>query len=1302
MDQQVGLSDEEMSHLESAHAAPDAGLTDVQMAAMEKASPKGVSNEEEGLTDDQLTALEAVHAAQGQPVAAGGQGSAAPIPQGDGASVAASGQGQSSGESGAQAQSGQAGQVAARMAGALPIIGGVAGPVAGYLANKLNSTQAPEGMENGALPATIAAGTGFIGKAWQAADQDPLTHELVMKPLQDTWDALKSPGSAAVTAFSVPQGLIAGNAARVINPSLMDVMRRRDIAEDTPMWKRKLHEIAPPIYLGADVLKPYLQKQAQELGVVKGTILDSIVHDLTTAAALATDVETDPLMYVKFLQPARAFEEAKAAGTAKEIINGEEVYKAALPNGQEAYVTRNKLFLTDPTGTVAPGATIPKDLVQIRPPGFSKPLIAIEGKDVQQWAQIKQAQLTNTWMGKGLTYFNNATNNQAFNEMRHVESVETGASRVLVGNIDQDFNLLTGGKKLSQDQSQYAYLLSQLGQEGADKVASFKGIALNVEEKALASEVGKRMEQWRTSTAEMAGKMSGNPVEMFMPALAEEKATLMGAMSPAEKATYAQLPDEVKPYIFSDNANLHRMRNPEFVKQARQLGLDIGEAEKANQIVHDGVNFPTVANSSKQRSKFSSWFVDYSKEVEFAGTGINEPFYNPDVLVATKTDSENMLRAASNQKFLAGAKTLGATASEWQAKISAAQEMMANGVRDPEIARVAGLDIKSLQEVDVDKLNPWKFAGTGQGGAAKLVQAPLLFEPDVAMGLNNHFGVVNVNNFNSFVGQVNSIVSRNYLSSPTRILPMGLGEGLLSYVGAGGKPKAFIQAVMSSVKPDKLSAIFHSSGIEIDVNKALDVVKKAIVTPGMYNLAEGAEGISAPMRMLSGAKKFAMESWQEAAETVQDAVRSKGKTMGIVDASGTLTKDGAKWFVNNVVDNPLNRKTRDWVNGMQSVAKEALFRQKISEGMNEYEALKFTGDRMMDFRFQPNNNATAYFTFGNFHYQNAKRLGFLVTDNPWIVNLTRSDRNTIKAAFEDDWDPEAASFLHKAYKMSGETVFGGIIAGSKSLMRNPQMGQGVLNQYLGALLNKLPEDSLAGQALQNTKEGFQVQHYLPTALGATQHIFGDPELGVLSPAIRAGMILAGYDVGTGKKLINWPQQYEALTRSTNPMANPNFWNITNAFMDEAQKAHIKNMNMIFSDEAYDKIVRAGGGATAQKVWDESKPGQKQLASIASTVTLGLFKLSSPDIINRMNSSAIEKEINDAKYQVKQYAALKAGPERDKQIREGNELVVEKNNEYTKLWDRYHAYKRATQALQLSPFGPMLVPSGSPYIPKEDK
>lgn len=1163
----------------------------------------------------------------------------------------------------------------------------------------LNTAPSQQGKEEGYIAPLIAGAVQKVSNFFAQNDEAENRERALLgeKPQTSSLGAVKTAGHIALEALAIPQRITLGNAARAVNPQLMENVRRRDIAEGVPEWEQQLHKIAPPIYMGADVLKPYIQQKSKELGVAKGSMLDSFVHDAASIAAIGFDIETDPLMSVKFLQPAKAFEEARAAGLASEVIKGEEVYKIAMPSGQDAYVARNKWFMADPTGTVAPGAVVPKDLVQIKPPGFSKPLLSIEGKDIQKWGAIKSAQLTNTWMGKGLNFFNSSTTSDSFNQMRHVESVETGSARTLLAKVDNDFQTITNGKRISEQQSQFARWVSEHGQQGAETIAQHKGVALSIEEKETAIAVGQKMEEWRASANELAGHMGGGSAQVFKAASTDERFALVNDLTPADRAVYEKLPDGVKPYVFSDNANLHRLRNPEFVKRAKTLGLDIEEARNANDVAHASMGFPTRAKSSMERSKFSTWFLDSLKEAEFGQQGVTEAFYNPDVLVSTKHDVENMLRAASNKKFLNGVKTLGYSGTEWEWAISQAQKAVAAGSKDAEMVRLSGLDIKSLKEVDVDALNPFVTVAPG-----KQVAKPLLYESSVADALKTHFGVSSVNTLSAIVGEVNTAVSRNYLSSITRILPMGLGEGLASWVGAGGtNPKYLYQAIKARLIPDALYETFHNSGIEIGVNKAFDQVKKAVVTPGMYRLSEGAEAISAPMRMLNESKGFFTDSWEHATDTVVSSVRAKGKAMGLIDASGRLSVDGVRWVANNIADNPFNRKSRDWVNAMQGLPKEALFRQKMAQGMNEFEAIDFTGKRMLDFRFQPQNNASAWFTFGNFHYQNAKRLGFLIADNPWIVNLTKGDRSILKAALEDDWDPEAAGFLHRVYKMSGETIFGGVIAGSKALVRNPSVGQGVLNQVLGGLLNKLPEESLAGKALQDTKEGFQVLHYLPTALGATTHVFGDPEMGALSPVIRGAVMIAGYDLGTGKRLVDRDDKTDAMLKSVNPLANPNFWNITNAFLDTCAKAQKKNMDWLFNDPAYDMVVKVGAGARAYHTYEQSKPGEKQLESIANVLTLGLTRLSTVDTMFMMNQAAIKHEIRDFKDKVHKLQTISDPKVRSEKIGEANDRVAEKNGELKDLVKRYGAYQNANRALRMSPFSELL-PTDAVAIPKEDQ
>lgn len=1087
---------------------------------------------------------------------------------------------------------------------------------------------------------------------------------------------------AATVPLQLAQRAIVGNALRFIDPTMMDRMRQ-DQAEDP--WKtgvgKALDEVAPPIYIGSDYVLPKIRQAFKNLGATEGSALESLGAGLGFVASVAVDTLTDPLFYTELLAPAEIVKAAERAGAAEKIIDGVKAIEIASPGGRSVFVdvgkgTDKTYHFFDPAlaaaATDARGlSATEKDLVQLKAPFVDKPILSIKGQAVQDWARAQAAAFESTQAGRWLQTFSNKTTDAAFNQVRHINDYETAMTQLFMKDIGADAEMVTQGRTLTKDISKYAVWTQENGPEAAAKIASFKGVKLSPEDVEMATDLGNRMAEWRGFGQKLNGQLTGEVIPTF--AKNEEDIQRYLAKTPGALDALDKLPDEVKPFIYSENANLRRRIDPNYVQNMRDLGNELKGSEQAIDSAMAGRGLKQTADAAKERIPLASWAYEYLEEKK---TGLKD-FFDPDIIRTTQADVADLIRTASDSKFAKYVTESGLTRAEIETKIEAARRMVEAGTADITMQKLAAKDIsKDFGQVKVDALKKLGFTGTTSEGASILSKQGMYYEKSVADYLNSRYAPMPPSMIGSFAGWFNTQIAKSYLTNIGRAMPRlyeTIGAGMM----AGLRPQYLAETIVSRLKSlssktvDPVREIWQASGLSHDLTKSYNVTKKMITNPKLYDEAGAFSGVTSAMQM-----------YKNHGEVVTSEIE-KSMTKTVAKLGGSAL-EGGKAVIEFANNNPLAHMTRDVVNGFENLPKEALFRQMLAQGKTVPEAIDYVGKTMLDFRFQPSSNLGAYVLFGNYHAQNMARLPFMIAKNPWVINLADSDSGAIKRAMNDTygWNAGQVEGLQRvAGPIPMETAFGGILPGAGSVMRNPQHAQNFLNQLVTALTGKLPQDSMLSQALQKTPDGFQVLHNIPSTIGAAKLFLFGSEVSMTPPILRAMIDMAGMDIVTGRKLVDYDAKVDALSKTLNPYRSPNFWNVFNGAMNVAAKAQFSSLDDLFNNSTYRAAMRVVGGDLLGNAFDSAKPSRAMLNSLVQTSTLGLFRLSQPDMQFQMHVRSVTGELKELEAKVNTLAISNDPAVRAKAKDVITKQVLPVVEDLKKMVKFRDSYKRATDAIR---------------------
>ncbi len=1150
--------------------------------------------------------------------------------------------------------------------------------------------------------------------------------ETIKNGLSDAAHIMQYP----MSIFNTPHNLVTGNAMRIIDPTMMANMREEQ-AQDP--WKtdfgKHIDEISPPIWLGSDKVLPLIKEKFRELGADPTApilSLPGILNQIGSATALvgsvAADVVTDPLTWTEFLAPAEVYKAAVRAGDTIKAIDGVNSAEKILDNGRSVWFGVNgDIRMSDPAIKLVESAD--KNLVKVKLPLL--PAVTIKGQAVQDYIRGMQAQVEASDAGRAIRSFSNQTTSPGFNMARNQQDFTVGMTQMYAKWIDESASFATRGQNLTKDVSQYAEMSAIHGPDGAAKIAAFKGMKLTPEEVEMANELGERCATWRADGNLMYSHLTGEKIPDYK--LTDERVQDFFTKNPKVKdaidGLVAKSPS-MAPYLFDNNAAVARMRNPQWVLDMQALGKDVGEGEKILDKAIAGAGLKEVADSSKQRGPLSAWAYEFSQRQI---TGLDTSYYDPDLLRVTKANFADLIATGANQKFAEYVRNTSLTWEEVNNKVNEAKIQYALGPVDDETRRLALMDPKKdFKQVKVESLQRLQILGGKNTGDSiadvartnVLTKKPLYQETSVADYLNNRYTSVDTG---TAVGWFNTQVAKSYLTSPARAMPR-LYATMGAYLMNGGGIGALAETLASRFRsPDELSQIWAAGGLRHDLTKSYSVTRQMIQDSNLYTAPGAFAAVTDSQRMLlnHGDK----------------AILEMENTMQKIQNMGLGVKDSAKAAVEFANNNPIARKVRDLVNGFENLPKEALFRQGVlRDGMSIEQSFDKVSKGMLDFRFQPNNNSLGnYMLFGNYHAQNLARLPFMICKNPWVPGLVDSDRGAIKRAIDGSYGVKPSQ-VEGLQRLVGpiplETSYAGFLPGAGSVMRDPEQANIILSRITSALLGKMPDDTMINQAMHKTPEGFQVLVNLPSELGAAK-LFAAPlaqatakvvngqslipmaggQFGMAPPILRALVVAMGYDPVTGKQLVDSDHVIDALSKSVNPYHMPNFWNIFNAAVDTASKAQHESLNNLFENPTYRAAMRLVGGSVLGTIYDKEKPGKAQLAAIVDTFTLGLFRLSQPEVQFQMqvksNLSELDQKFKDLSSMAKSL---------DPAVRE----VAKKNfmnqimpiTKDLKNMVKFHtAYKNATQQIRLnkSLHGelafptelPDIMPSNDTLFPKDD-
>ncbi len=1124
-----------------------------------------------------------------------------------------------------------------------------------------------------------------------------------------------------MSIFNTPHNLVTGNImGRIIDPTMMANMRQEQ-AQDP--WKtdfgKHIDEIAPPIWLGSDKALPLIKQKFRDLGADPAApilSLPGILNQVGSAVALVSsvvlDVATDPLTYAELFAPEEIYRAGVRAGDAVKAIDGVNAVEKTLDNGRSVwYAANGDIRMSDPAIKLVESTE--QNLLKVKLPFV--PAVTIKGQAVQDYIRGMQAQFEASDAGRTIRSFNNRTTSPGYNLMRNQQDFTISMNQVYAKWTDESAGFATRGQNLTKDVSQYAEMSAVHGPDGAAKIADFLGKKLTPQEIEMANELGERMATWRADGHQMHGNITGDPIPEFKPS--PERVQEFFTKNPKIKDAIDELTAKhpsMAPLLFNENAPIARMRNPQWVRDMQALGNDVGGGEKVLDQAIAGAGLKQVADSSKERGPLSTWAYEWAQR---RITGLNTDYFDPDIVRVTKANFADLIATAANKKFADGVRAMGLTKEEVLAKINEAKIQYALGPVDSETRRFALMDPeKDFKPVDIDTLKQIDVRA-GRDGTKFITKKPLYYETSVAGDLNNRYARVDPT---TAIGWFNTQVAKSYLTSPTRAFPR-LVATMGAYLMNGGRISSLAECLASRFRaPDELSQIWQAGGLSHDLTKSYDVTRKLIQKPNLYMEPGAFSGITDVQRsLLNHGDHYVLE----AENTMQ-----KLQNMGIG------AKDSAKAAVEFANNNPFARKVRDLVNGLENIPKETLFRQGVlKDGMSVEQSFDKVSKGMLDFRFQPNDNSLgSYMLFGNYHAQNLARLPFLIAKNPWVPGLVDSDRGAIKRAIDGSYDnhPAQVEYLQRLVgPIPLETSYAGLLPGAGSVLRNPEMANNWVNQTITFLSGKIPQDTMINQALQKTPDGFQVLVNLPSELGAAK-LFAAPaaqltakvasgqnvlplaggQFGMAPPILRAAIVAMGFDPVTGKQLVDSDHVIDALSKSVNPYHMPNFWNVFNAAVDTASKAQHESLNNLFENPTYRAAMRLVGGSVLGTIYDKEKPGKAQLNAIVESCTIGLFRLSQPEVQFQMqvksNLSELDQKFKDLSSMAKSL---------DPAVRE-----VAKKNFMTQIIPitkdlknmvKFHtAYKKGIQAIrnnkglsqQLLPQEmPDILPSNDTLFPKDD-
>lgn len=1175
-------------------------------------------------------------------------------------------------------------------------------------------------------------------------DIPPEFQEQVLRDLKQQKIAQTSVSNAreeatyALTApFMLPQKLIFGNTIRAAHPELMQRVREENERRGASDVIKFMDNIAPPLYLGSDVIRPKIQDYLKNYNPEQGDILEQLAPIAGAVAALGVDTITDPLFYLSFggragkLSKEGILTEEGVGELGTKFDKGKTVVEIPSPGDRKIFVDERGTFhIMDPNSVPTKGAP-KKGIVTV---GLGPAKYTFDAPEIRKWGEQVLLDAEMSRPGQFVSGFATNTSNKTFNESRNVWRNEIGAADLFSDDVANASKAILGDRKLDEGVSKYATLYVE-NPRGADTIASRMGINLSKDDKLKAQKLGDTMVQWRNWANDVTEQSTGKRISQFAKADVEHQIKVLS--DPAVRTFFDSIPEELRPYMFSENANLARRVDPGVLDIARAAGK--GEMELDAQL-NANKGFKEVADAMKQRNKLSTWAVDEMQKRKY-GLKPGQSFYDWNVVRSTQNDVRDILSTSANKRFANTVSSMGKTAEEWDRTIKAAQEQVQTLGRavDPETYRISRLQPGMLKELDTHAFDEVKRL-TSKDLAVdlkemgklrdnlraqyKIVDDPavsailedninhlnnvieskgkkyspygylenkrILFEPTVRGAVNAQFSPGHKIPAVAAASYINSLISKAYLSSIGRVVPQ-LYEATTAAMAAGPSFVAEVPNVIKSrFKPDLASDLYKASGLEQNLSNAYDAYKGTTVTPKLIQdptINTAWSNTMAKYRAMVETKQFE----KTMIENMNDGMKVAGQ--------------GLKAVANKTVDNWLGRTTRDMVNGFENIPKEALYRRRLKMGDTPFEAADYVGRSMLDFRFTGGNvkkYVSPTMMFGNYFVKSMERLPFLVAKNPWMVGFSDTDRGTVKRVIEGTyWKPTQLQHLQEIQgPFPPDPVFGGFLPGPEYVGKQLKTAQMWTNNFIYGLLgqaDKISPNSATEGMLQKSKEGFQVMHYLPSFTSGPRDFLFSPfsERGAAAnaqPLIRSAVLaLSGMDLSTGEVIplgkgkdfeTKWSKRFSAILETNNPLKNPNFWNLYDVGEKIMFEKHAPRINGFLDSPETAAILSLVGKPNnkPKDIIEKLKIDESRLKSLISMSTLGLIRPTVPDFQFQLHRSAMMKERKDLID-----GLMKAGIRKDKD--EFNNLygkVINVNKQIEQAIDWKLAYDAGTLAMRRNP------------------
>lgn len=1094
----------------------------------------------------------------------------------------------------------------------------------------------------------------------------------------------------ATLPFFMPQRMIMGNIVRATHPELMDRVRVDDERLDRSDIVKSLDAIGPPLYLGSDVVSPRIKSLLTNVNEPADSILNSIIAPLAGAiAGGAIDVGGDPWTWFTF--GAESVENAAAKGIQMSVEGAAspaerktlgELVKIASPNSEPLFMDASRNIYKE-----AP--TLNKVETNALTIGRGPLKMVVKGEIVQRYVEAAKAMAANASIGWGafevrpgvfLQGFATNTSNDAFNMARNVARNEAGLGAMIADHdMANSFKQVLGDKPLSEGVSRYARNYSELGQEGADQLASRMKLKLTDDEKQTAVMLGESVRDWRNWASNVSEQMTGIKSPKFSQASAVE---MLDAVSNDKNVAklWDNVDPELRPYIFAKNADVGRRASGEGLKAMRQMGQGYDTIDATAK----QYGLKSLADAFKERDKLSTWAADLLRSKEFNVKN----FYDTNLLGTAQAQVRDIFETAANNKFAQFSVKLGKTKEEWNQAINQARALVSeNGIAltHPDIYRLSKLDPAIMTPVNDSAFNSLRRSVTEAEGfvtnANLADKKNLLFEPSVAAAINTHFAPMRKVGLAAAASWFNSLLTRSGLSSLTRLVPQTYEAFTASFGRAS--PGDYVDAISSAMKPvgerDFAGKFFYHSGLAQNVSKMDDVGRVPVSVKMLHD-----DGLNA--------------AWTNSMQQVRDMIEAKQFDKSLTDYAKQAFEKTVKGVEFVEADHPIKRTIRAAINHFEDIPKEAVFRSKYRQFGDVNKAAYETGREMMDFRFTSDGVSSAlkpFMQFANYNAKALERMLLLAGKNPGLVTLFDERQGHIARAIHNlnGWSPYQVEGMRRTYNMPVEPMFMGFLPGMGAIPQDQQNAQSTLNNIINGVignLNAIGKDSYTQGMIQASKEGFQAMAKLPSFMSGPIDMFRKPFSdrglgGMVTPAINVGAILmTGKDLATGETIPLSSQQdnllrsmQERLSHINGAVARPfqdkNFWNIFDATGKIAFEIHAPRIN-----EALDSPVLQAAlgvlGKTNPKInngMDKLKVDKDHLSRLVNTLTAGLIITRDGDLPYNMAVRNLLKQRGVYLEQFKE-AAIKGDVDRVSSLKGDIRNLVDQLHQAVDFRDAYES------------------------------